>query len=172
MGKLVVRSPATWSDCLEMGGSRAYTRKGNIYMRSIGQSAAIDLNGQLLALSFLCPDRLGRLEFTLAIEPEAAAHMRPLCRLAHLTLRRIAETGTVIICHVMAGNRTGERMARLVGFVPSEGTMWIFQGGSDDKGHLRAIRGRLERGAESGPTERPAAASGQRSSAGEPSAAG
>jgi hypothetical protein len=155
-----------------MGGSRAYARKGNIYMRSIGQSAAIDLDGQLLALSFLCPDKSGRVEFTLAIEPEAAAHIRQLCRLAHLTLQRIAETGTVIICHVMTGNRTGERMARLVGFVPSEGTMWIFQGGSDDKGHLRAIRRWRQRRQEGGGGEFPAAAGGERSPAGKPAAAG
>jgi len=160
MEHLTVRSPATWMDCLDMGASRACTRKGNLYMRSIGQSVAIDLDGNLLALSFLCPVDGGRLEFTLAIRPEAAAHMRALCRLAHLTLRRIAETGTVITCHVMTGNRTGARMARLVGFVPCEGTMWIFKGGTADAGDLGVVRRRLEQGGEQGGGAVPAAAAG------------
>ncbi len=142
MEQLTVRSPATWWDCLDMGGSRAYTRKANIYMRSKGDSLAISDGDQLLALAFLCRDDLGRLEFALAIKPDASGHMRRLCRLAHLTLGRVAETGTVIICHVMTGNETGARMARLVGFVPSEGTMWIFSGASDDKHDLGIVRGR------------------------------
>jgi hypothetical protein len=125
-----------------MGGSRAYTRKANIYMRSIGHSLAIDDGDHLLALAFLCRDDLGRFEFALAIKPEASAHMRRLCRLAHLTLGRLAETGTVIICHVMTGNETGVRMARLVGFVPSEGTMWIFKGAADDASNFGIVRGR------------------------------
>lgn len=172
MGQLTVRSPATWSDCLDMGSSRACTRKANIFMRSIGESVAIDLDGQLVALSFLCPVN-DRLEFTLAIRPEARAHMRALCRLAHLTLQRIAETGTVVTCHVMTGNRTGERMARFVGFVPSEGTMWIFSGANDDKHALGAVRRRVEQGSgQSGCSVAAAAAGSERSPAGEPSATG
>jgi hypothetical protein len=141
-----------------MGASRACTRKGNIYMRSIGQSVAIDLDDDLVALAFLCPDKLGRLEFTLAIRPAASAHMRALCRLAHLTLQRIAETGTVIICHVMTGNVTGTRMARLVGFVPSEGTMWIFKGGPVDAGDHGTIRRRFGQDGDEGSGAIPAAA--------------
>jgi hypothetical protein len=140
MGCLIVRSPADWSDCLEMAGSRAYTRKANIYMRSIGDSMAIAEGDDLLALAFLCRDDLGQLEFALAIKPEASRHMRRLCRLAHLTLGRLAETGTVIICHVMTGNETGARMARLVGFVPSQGTMWIFKGAADDASDIGIVR--------------------------------
>ncbi|MQB43380.1 hypothetical protein [Rhizobium sp. ICMP 5592] len=151
MEQLTVRSPATWWDCVDMGGSRAYTRKANIYMRSKGDSLAISDGDQLLALAFLCRDDLGRLEFALAIKPDASRHMRRLCRLAHLTLGGIAETGTVIICHVMTGNETGARMARLVGFVPSEGTMWIFSGASDDKHDLGIVRrGQLELGGDEG----------------------
>lgn len=142
-----------------MGASRACTRKANIYMRSIGQSAAIDFDEQLLALSFLCPVD-GGLEFTLAIRPEAAAHMRALCRLAHLTLQRIAETGTVVTCHVMTGNKTGERMARLVGFIPSEGIKWIFSGERDVTNVPGAVRRRLEQGGEQGGSSIAAAAAG------------
>ena len=66
---------------------------------------------ELVAIAFLVPMG-GRLEFCLTLRAGARARMLPLCRYAHLTLSRLAETGAVITCHVWAGNTAGQRMAR------------------------------------------------------------
>jgi len=165
MERLTARSPAGWTDCLDMGGSRAYTRKALLWQRSIGDSIAIDIDGELAALAFLCVDDQGRRELAMGIKPEAASHMLALCRFAHLTLSSIAETGSVIVCHVKAGNRQGERMARLVGFTHAEDTIWIFNGARDEQGFQWHLRGRRQGRGQGGGREPAAAAGGERSAA-------
>ncbi|MGG7535346.1 hypothetical protein [Rhizobium sp. 12,4] len=171
MERLTLQSPVSWTDCLEMGGSRAYTRKAFLMMRSIGDSMSISAGDELLALAFLVPDRHGRLELAMSVKPEARRHMLSLCRLAHLTLCRFAETGSVIICHVAVGNRAGERMARLTGFSHVDDTLWIFSGGGDGKCGEGSVRRRWRQRREEGSRGKPsAAAGGERSPAGEPAA--
>ncbi|MDZ7822571.1 MAG: hypothetical protein U5K75_00025 [Ahrensia sp.] len=48
------------------------------------------------------------------------SYMIGLCRIAHLTLRKIADTGIVIVAEVSPQNKTGLRMAELVGFSRSK----------------------------------------------------
>lgn len=141
MERLTRRSPATWTDCLDMGGSRAYTRKALLWQRALGDSLAICDGDELMALAFLVPDAAGRLELALSIKPQAAGRMCELRRIAHLTLTAIADTGSVIVCHVNAGNQIGARLARLVGFSHAEGTLWIFSEGND----VRARQGNIRR---------------------------
>ena len=161
MERLMLRSPVSWTDCLDMGGSRAYTRKAFLMMKSIGDSMSISAGGELLAVAFLVADRQGRLELAMSVKPEAAHRMLSLCRLAHLTLSRFAETGSVIICHVAVGNRAGERMARLVGFSHADDTLWIFNGdGGDVENGAGIVRRRRRRRCEEGSGGKPAAAAG------------
>jgi hypothetical protein len=140
MGLLRSVSPASLDDCLEAAGSRALARKALIWQREKGDSLAIFDDDELVAVAFLVPME-GRLEFCLALRAGARARMLPLCRYAHLTLSRLAETGAVITCHVWAGNTAGQRMARLVGFSPDQGTLWRWAGhGEGRQGTVR--RGR------------------------------
>lgn len=124
MGRLRVESPAAWSDCLACAGGRALARKAAIWQRGKGETCALFADGALLGVAYLVPDAEGRLEFCLSLRPAARANIMALCRLAHLTLTAAAENGAVVICHVMEGNRSGARMARLVGFRPAGGTLW------------------------------------------------
>ncbi|RXT29362.1 hypothetical protein B5P46_11820 [Rhizobium leguminosarum] len=168
MERLTLQTPVSWTDCLDMGGSRAYTRKAMLMMKSIGDSMSISAAGELLAVAFLVPDRQGRLELAMAVKPEAAPRMLSLCRLAHLTLGRFAETGSVIICHVAVGNRAGERMARLTGFSHADDTLWIFKGGGHGKSCAGTVRRRRQRRQEGGSRKPAAAAGGERSPARQP----
>lgn len=130
MGKLTAISPVGWSDLLDFAGTRPLLRHAFIAMRSRGQVAGFADDDGILALAFLVPVGEG-LEFCLSIEPRARMHMRELVSIAHLTLSRLAETVPAIHTHVVPGNRSGERMARLVGFLPVEGagsTLWQFAG--------------------------------------------
>lgn len=128
MERLTITTPATLEDCLDMAGSRFLARKGLLYMQMRGESLAIRFNDELLAVAFLVPDFDGHLEFCLSISPRARAHMRALCRFAHLTLSKITNTGSTVYCHVWDGNASGARMARLVGFSRVTGTRWTFKG--------------------------------------------
>jgi hypothetical protein len=154
-------SPADWTDCLTCAGGRALARKAAIWMRSRGETVAIFEGGQLLAVAYLVPDDDGRLEFCLSILPEARAHMMALCRFAHSTLARIADHGGVVICRVMAGNRSGARMARLCGFQPDGGNKWILTGGCNVSNGFRSFRGRRQERAAGGGQEPPVATGGE-----------
>ncbi|WP_377299632.1 hypothetical protein [Rhizobium sp. SGZ-381] len=158
---LEVVSPADWTDCLTCAGGRALARKAAIWMRSRGQTVALFEGGQLLAVAYLVPDDAGRLEFCLSILPDAKAHMMALCRFAHSTLARIADHGAVVICRVMAGNRSGARMARLCGFQHAGGVEWILTGERDVTDGFRPFRGRRQIGAARGGEEPPAADGGE-----------
>lgn len=130
MGRLTTICPLTWSDLLDFAGSRRLLRHGFIAMASRGQAAGFALDGEMLAIAFLVPVD-GSLEFCLSIQPHARVHVRELVGIAHLTLARLAETVPAIHTHVVPGNRSGERMARLVGFAPmgeAGSTLWRYAG--------------------------------------------
>lgn len=142
MGRLTVTSPAAWLDCLACAGARALARKAAIWQRSNGESVSLHSGDELLAIAYLVPDQEGRWEFCLALCPPARAYMRELVRFAHLTLSAIAQNRTVIT-HVTENNRSGVRMARLVGFQHLGETLWIMDGelhGSDRQGTVRRVR--------------------------------
>lgn len=127
MGRLTAISPVPWLDLLEFAGARGTLRKLFTAMGSRGQTAGFVDEAGLVAVVFLVPID-GHLEFCLSIRPRARVHMRELVGLAHLTLPAIADTAGAIQAHVMPGNRSGARMARLVGFVQDDAdpTLWRF----------------------------------------------
>lgn len=129
MGRLTAVSPVDWTDLLEFAGSSSTHRKAFIAMATRGQVAAFADAGELVAIAFLVPVD-GSLEFCVGFKPRVRVHMRELLGLAHLTLGRLAETGHAIHAHILPGNRSGERMARLAGFVPdgSVSTLWRYAG--------------------------------------------
>ncbi len=129
MGRLTVTSPIPFGDLLDFAGGFMMPRKAFVAMATRGQTAGFSDAAGLIAVAFLVPVG-GGLEFCLSIRPHARVHMRELVRTAHLTLRAIAETGVAIHCHVMPGNVSGARMARLAGFQPDEesATLWRFGG--------------------------------------------
>ncbi len=151
MGRLTAVSPASIDDCLDMGGSRALARKVLLLQREKGDSIAFHDDGVVVAIGFLVPTDAGEIEFALSIRAGARARLVTLCRIAHLTLRRLAETGAVVICHVSPGNRAGQRMARLTGFSPDGETRWKWSGrdGSSDE----PFRRREQRGKEGSEAE-------------------
>lgn len=104
-------------DCLSFAGGRAMMRRYVVAMRQMGEAYLIVDGEDPLAVAFLIPHADGTREFCLGIDPRARVHMRELCRSAQLILGRLAQDGP-IICHVMPGNRSGARMARIVGFEP------------------------------------------------------
>lgn len=109
---------AGFDDCLEFAGDRAVMRRFAMAMRLGTEDAfVLEADGAMLALAFLMPDTEGGREFCLGLKPLARVHMRELCRHAQLILKRVAEDGPVS-AYVRPGNRPGERMARIVGFVP------------------------------------------------------
>lgn len=127
MGRVTVTSPAAWLDCLACAGGRALARKAAIWQRSNGESVALRVDGELLAVAYLIPDDEGRWEFCLTLRAPARAYMRELVRFAHLTLSVVAQNRTVIT-FVTENNESGVRMARLVGFRHEGATLWIFDG--------------------------------------------
>ena len=122
MVSLVTRSPASPDDCLQCASPFRWLRKASLLMRAGGDSVSIrlpdDAGGELLAVAYLWPADDGWREFCLAIRPLARPHIRALVRLAQLRLEAIAHTGLRVRTHVRPGHAPGERMARLVGFVP------------------------------------------------------
>ncbi|BCH63007.1 hypothetical protein RvVAT039_02230 [Agrobacterium vitis] len=162
MGCLRFESPALLTDCLDMAGPWSVTRKVFLWQHQNGDSISIFDDDGLLAMAFLVSRGDGTWEFALALRARARERMLELCRFAHLTLARLADTGAVIICHVMDGNKTGSRMARLVGFAPAGGTLWKWSGKHDKRGE-GSVRGQAGRYGEEEPTapaggERPAIA--------------
>lgn len=102
-------------DCLAFAGSKAMMRRYVVAMRLRGEAYLIVDDEEPLAIAFIIPLEDGTREFCLGIDPRARVHMRELCRSAQLILKRMAEDGP-ISCHVTPGNRSGARMARIVGF--------------------------------------------------------
>jgi hypothetical protein len=109
---------AGFSDCLDFAGDRGPMRRFAMQMRQGSDEAfVLEAGGEPLALAFLFPEADGGKQFCLGLKPLARVHMRELCRAAQLILGRMAEDGPVR-AYVRPGNRSGERMARIVGFSP------------------------------------------------------
>lgn len=109
---------AGFDDCLDFAGDRGPMRRYATIMRQgTDEAYVLEDDDGALALAFLFPEADGGKQFCLGIRPRARVHMRELCRAAQLILGRMAEDGPVI-CYVRPGNRSGERMARIVGFRP------------------------------------------------------
>lgn len=145
MGCLTAQSPATIMDCLDMAGPWPTMRKVFLWQHQNGESISIFDDQGLLAMVFLVRREDGVREFALALRARARERMLELCRMAQRTLGEIAETETVIICHVMDGNQSGSRMARLVGFEPQGGTLWKWSGQHVESG-FRMVRRRNGQG--------------------------
>ena len=144
MVRLTAISPVAWTDLLDFAGTSGMYRKAFIAMASRGQVAAFADAGELVAIAFLVPVD-GSLEFCVGFKPRVRVHMRELVRLAHLTLGALAETGHAIHAHILPGNRSGERMARLAGFVPdgSVSTLWRYVG-RNGEGSQKSLRRRQQ----------------------------
>lgn len=147
MVRLEIRSPADYGDCLEVAGQTRWFRQAAMMMRLRSRTWSFHADGVLLAVAYLWPHPDGTGEFCLAAMPSARSHMLALCRYAQLTLQQIAQTGTVVFCHVKPGHVPGERMARLTGFLPDPETkgkwvhVWRLGYG---KGADRIVRGWFE----------------------------
>lgn len=117
MCDLRIVAPARASDVLALAGPMCGTRKALIAQKRACQTVAIhDTAGNALAVGHFLTVNAGRTMFALQISRDAAPAMRPIVRLARLTLAGIAETGTTIWTDVHPANRQGERMALLAGF--------------------------------------------------------
>lgn len=119
---------ATFDDCLAFAGGRPPMRRNAVMMRLVGEAYVISEGAAALAIAFVVPWPDGSREFCLGIDPRARVHMRELCRAAQLILGRMAEDGP-IVCYVAPGNRSGARMARIVGFRPDpdHSYRWIME---------------------------------------------
>lgn len=114
---MILMREAGLDDCLSFAGDRATMRRYVVAMQQRGEAYLIIDAEDALALAFIIPRDDGLREFCLGISPRARVHMREMCRAAQLILKRLAQDGA-IVCHVMPGNRSGARMARIVGFEP------------------------------------------------------
>lgn len=117
MSDLQLRSPARASDVLALAGRATGTRRALISQKRACQTVAIhDAAGNVLAVGHFLTVSARRTMFALQISRDAAPTMRPIIRMARLTLAGIAETGPTIWTDVHPANRQGERMALLAGF--------------------------------------------------------
>jgi hypothetical protein len=130
---------ASLDDLLELGGTRSMARKAFLWMSFVGDTIAFKAGQDLLGIAFFVPDRAGDIELCMTFRPKARVFMLPIIHVAHLTLDAIAETGATVFCHVMAGNRSGERLAKMTGFAPILETRW------ERQPHVRTYEGDLRR---------------------------
>lgn len=154
---------ASLGDCLDFAGMWPVMRRNLVRVHEAGEAYILrEMDeqggyGPVLALAALSPDGEGRNEFNLGIRPHARVHMRELCRTAHLILTRLAQDRP-IICYVVPGNRSGERMARIVGFRPDPNHKYRWIMGVENVDYQGTVRRRQRQGAAAG---KPAARRGQ-----------
>lgn len=112
-----------YADCVREGLIKP--RMGALIARQLADGAVMgfEAEGRLVALmvataSDLVTDGLPTLEISVCgRRADCAALMRPLVRLARLTLSAWLDDGTVALCGVVrAGHRPGQKLARLAGF--------------------------------------------------------
>lgn len=153
---------ASIGDCLDFAGQWPAMRRNLVRVHEAGEAYIIreqhgeDMPGPVLALAAVSPDGEGRQEFSLGIRHHARVHMRELCRVAHLILTRMAQDMPVI-CYVVPGNRSGERMARIVGFRPDPAHKYRWIMGIENDDIQGTVRGRRQ----ICPAGKPAAGCGQ-----------
>lgn len=132
MTDLQIVTPARARHIRDASGNLAWVRKASIAQAFDSETiAVIGPDGACLAVGYLRPGRGRCMHFALAIRRDAAPHMRLLIRFAHLTLDRIAQTGTVVVTEIHPENRQGQRMARLAGFrrwrLGTAKSIWIWR---------------------------------------------
>lgn len=122
-------TPAPRSAVLEVLPGWSHRRKAILFQARTFDSTAIYLGDTCLAVAMMRQRSCLRIEFALAIRREASAHMRPLIRIAQLTLGAIAQDH-LVFARVHPANQQGQRMARLTGFVKSRAgvEIWIWRG--------------------------------------------
>lgn len=127
---LEIVSPVPPSMALAFGGPKPFLRKAFIFQTRKSQALVVMVDGRPVAMAMLGQQRRHRCELALAFLPEAADHMRRLIRLAQLTLRRIAQTGTLVFVRIAPHNRQARRMARMTGFSPGrlpDPSIWLWK---------------------------------------------
>lgn len=125
---MIVR-PATFFDALDFAGHKAFLRRALVYQVRHSEAFVVERGEQKLALAMFWRARAKRVEFGLSVLPEARGHMLGLCRVAHLTIGRVVQSGSMVFAKVRVGDARAQRMARLVGFVPGRmknPEIWIF----------------------------------------------
>lgn len=148
--------PATFFDALDFAGHRAFLRKVLVYQVRHGEAFVVEQGTEKLALGMFWRDRARRAEFALSVRPLARVHMVGLVRLAHLTIARVVQGGCMVFARVRMGDARGQRMARLVGFVPGRmrnPEIWIFarcQNGNGEDPDGRNNQGGEEAGSSPG----------------------
>lgn len=150
-------TPAPRSAVMEVLPGWSHQRKAILFQARTFDSTAILLGETCHAVAMMRDRSCGRVEFALVIRRSAGQHMRPLIRIAQLTLSRIAQD-RLVFARVHPANLQGQRMARLTGFVKSKAgpEIWIWRG---DDGSNSWRRKRQRRGGRGGAAEAAAAGS-------------
>lgn len=128
---LATVSPVPPSLALEFAGAKPFLRKALLYQARTTEAIAFVDAGLPVALVMLQRQRARRVELAISFMPRAARHMRPLMRYAQLTLRRIAQTGTLVYVRISPANRQAGRMAAMTGFSHggmSDPAIWLWKG--------------------------------------------
>lgn len=112
---LTLISPVPPSLALEFAGGKSFLRKVFVHQVRTSDSFALVEDGEPVVLMMLQYQRARRAELALAFTPAAARNMRRFIRFAQLTLRDIAQTGTLIYVRIAPGSPAGLRMAQLIG---------------------------------------------------------
>lgn len=122
MGHVIqYRSPASFDTLIRLasreGPVTRTMRRVILHQWRYGSSVEAWLGDEPLAALMFYPLSEDTAVLAAVFSPSARAHMVRLVRFAHLTLDQLSQNGVIKIhCEVMAGNRDGERMARLLGF--------------------------------------------------------
>lgn len=125
--------PAPRAAVLACAGVNARVRRLTYCQGVNFPTTAIYYRDTILAVAFFQVHCCKRLQFALAIRPEAKAHMIGLMRLAHSTLGVLAQS-YCIFAVVHPAHEVGQRMARMIGFQRSRaGTrFWIYRRQEND----------------------------------------
>jgi len=135
-------TPAPRSAVLEVLPGWSHQRKAILFQARTFESTAIYLGETCHAVAMMRTRSCNRLEFALIIRRSAAVHMRPLIKIAQLTLSRIAQDH-LVFARVHPANHQGQRMARLTGFVKHKAgpEIWIWRGYYGINSWRRATQG-------------------------------
>lgn len=115
---------------LEFAGAKPFLRKAFLLQGRTSDTIAFVDGGKPVAMVMMQRQRASRVELAITFTREAARHMRRLMRFAQLTLRRIAQTGTLVYVRIPPANRQAGRMAAMTGFSPGgmrDPAIWIWK---------------------------------------------
>lgn len=112
---LTLINPVPPSLALEFAGAKPFQRKVYVHQVRVSDSFALVEDGRPVVLMMLQYQRARRAELALAFTPAATRNMRRFVRFAQLTLREIAQTGTLVYVRIAPHSKAGLRMARIIG---------------------------------------------------------